>query len=376
MILRFGIATRITASDNPGLTVVPSGAKTQISSGLSFGFSSETRSAKLEFDTSARLKLTGRDTGSRQLASPAFDLAYRQNLSSSVLETEARLREVELSDGSNIQNFDTGTGKRRDAEIRATLNWGQNGPRGLGLTFGAGSQTYSDADPGLRDSTRLQFGINARLDLSAASRIDLGLDLSRFDEVGSAAPRPTVGLTAALTLDQPAGALVLRAGLSDMVEGQRLSLSVGRKLSFPRGTLEAEAGITRSVGGRTYLTGMLDYALTLPRSTVSLKASRRLTTGTDDTERLINTARAQLEHQFTPSVGLALQAGLARSEAPRTGLSVTNASASAILTRTLTPDWTLDLGLQHHSRRDDRIAGRAASNTIFLELRRDLTVRR
>ena len=76
----------------------------------------------------------------------------------------------------------------------------------------------------------------------------------------------------------------------------------------------------------------------------------------------------------TPSATLALSLNWAEQLDTATDLVTTNTNLSAVWSQSLTADWALDLGYTHRLR-DRDLVGKASSDNVFLELRRDFSIR-
>lgn len=375
MRLTFGLGLRAETDSNANLDPVSRGRTSRAISDLSFGLASTTRTARFALDAGVSLQgenaPRGRNNG---LQNPFAALSYGRDWADANFELSASLRETDLSTDSDVTNFDPLTGIRRVGKIDTALRWGENRPVGFGLSAGYTDTRYRNA-PGTPDHTIARVGLTARLDLSQASRLDLGLRGSRYDAVGAPRVRDTLGFDAGLTITRPRGSLGVHLAIDDTEDGQRQSLTLRNDLELPRGRLAYGLGATQGVDDRIRLTGSLDYSLALPRGALAIGLSRSVKADEQDAETVVSSASLSYRHALTPLSSLRFTANWATSRATLTNLDTTNTSLGATYSHELTRDWTLDIGYRHRLR-DAAGIGKARSNSVFLGLRREFAVLR
>ena len=164
-------------------------------------------------------------------------------------------------------------------------------------------------------------------------------------------------------------------GVTDTDTGQRFSAEVGRSYATPRTAFSGRIGATRGVTGEVYLSGSVTAARELPRGNLSLDLARAVVSGNEqNNEQVITSLRFGYLQNLTPLSNLGFAVDFADATVNTSGLSTTNASLTATYSRTLTPDWSMDLGLRHRYR-DESTIGPASSNELFLSLGRDFVTR-
>jgi hypothetical protein len=374
--MTFGLGFRAETNSNLGLDPVSAGRSSKAGVNLSFGLISETPISRLSFDAAAGL-LSGHGANlpSSGLNDPSLKLSYQRNAANADFNLSATLTDVDLTSARDVTDFDTGSGARRTASLSTGINWGTAAPLGFGLTAGVSDVRYHDTpSAGLTNSRSTRLGATARADLSEVLHLNLGLRDTHFEKDG-AATRDTLGLDVGLTLARPQGELGLRLGFDDTADGQRNSLSFEHRIDLPRAALSYSLGATRGVTGRTFATGALNYMQELPNGALNLGLNRAVQSSSEtDAETVQSSASLGWRQAVTPSATLALSLNWAEQLDTATDLVTTNTNLSAVWSQSLTADWALDLGYTRRLRDQDPV-GQADSDSVFLELRRDFSIR-
>ena len=371
--LTFGISFRAETNSNAGLDPISLGSTNKASIGLSFGLLSETNISRLAIDASARvLTATGAGSPATGLVDPTLSLSYARESANADFSFDAGLMDTDLSSDLAVTDFGAGPGTRRTTSLNTALNWGKTAPLGFGISAGVTDITYPDAGVDQVDNRTVRAGATLRADLSAVLRLDLGLRASQFEKA-TAASRDTLGLDAGLTLIRPRGDLTLRASMDDTADGTRQSLSFGQTIALPDAVLSYNLGATRGVDAQTHLTGAVNYQRELPNGAISLGLSRAVSSGSEtDAENLLTSASVGYQTALSPLANLSLSLDWAENIDTATDFGTTNTSLSATYSHDLAQDWALDIGYTHRLRDKDGV-GSGASDSLFLQLRRDFS---
>lgn len=374
-LLTFGVTFHAQTNSNAGLDPVSLGASNTASVGLSFGLLSETNISRLAFDASAKLLAeNGASASVTGFVDPRLSLSYSREAANADFSFEASLSGSDLASDLAVTDFDAGPGSRISTGVSTALNWGRTAPLGFGISAGLSTTTYQDAAPDLIDNRTLRAGASIRADLSDVVRLDLGLNASQFDKTGLAS-RDTLGLDAGLTLIRPRSEFSLRAAITDTADGTRQSLNFSHTLTLPDAALSYSLGAARGVDAQLRLTGSLEYQRDLPNGAFTIGLTRSLAAGSDtDAENLASSASVGYQTALGPLSNLSLSLDWAESIDTATDLGTANTSLQATYSQSLAKDWALDIGYTHRLRDKDG-GGRGVSDTLFLDLRRDFSLR-
>ena len=372
--LHYGLGLRVETESNAALAPVSTGNSQSAALALSFGLTSETALSRLDISASGNLQAAnGPDHLHNGLVDPTVRLSYDRAVATADFNVSANAIKADLAD-TDVTNFDTGSGTRQTNSVSTALNWGNRAPLGFGLSASLEDVQYDSANPELYDRRTARLGASLRADLSQVLQLTLAANASRFDPA-TGASRDTTGLQLGLTLTQPRDAFGVTLGLDDTPDGQRQRLGFTHQLELPQSALSYTIGVTRSSNDNIYMTGALSYQHALPQGNLSLDLNRAVTSSdTTDAETLQTSAALNWQQDITPTGSLTV--GLSWAEAVETAsdLATTNTRLSATWRQALGQDWALDLGYTHRLRDKDGI-GRGQSNLMFLELRRDFSVR-
>ena len=389
--LTFGVEQRFEVTDNLGLDVVSAGTTSQASTRLSFGLLTETRSARLEFDTSASLRAAnGPDFSGTEvsLSDPQMSLAYSRQAANAELEVSGFVRQTDVEFLRSLEDFIddtgqivlpddvTGTGNQLSYGMDVALTWGREAPVEVSLSAGISGLDYSDTSSGsLFDSQRQRAGVTMRLDLTPVTEASVSLRYSTYDDDDpTTTRRDTVSFEAGLDHRLLRGSLTSRLTAVDTEDGTRLGFRVGREIDLPAGAVSASVGATRSATGETNVTGALTVRKDLPLGQITAEVRRSVIAGNDDSEQLVNAVSLGYSQTLTPLASLNLDLSYIQNRQTATGADTTNASVSATYRYALTEDWGMDLGYRHRMRDEDGV-GRAHSNSVFMVLQRDFNFR-
>jgi hypothetical protein len=387
--LTFSFDSQITASDNPGFDLNPAEGGIWATGNLEFGISDETplSSFELNADFALRAGLAGDVEDGVDLPKRGLRLGYSRDGLDSAFEVKARLTESKIDFLRPLADFTDengdivlpddldeliGSGWRRQLGFDTTLTLGRNAPFGAVLGVGASELSYRDAsNPALDDSRRAYADVGLRFDLSAVTRLDVGLRYSIYED--SDQQDETWTLRSNLTFDRPDGNLRFGLTATETEDGTRISADVGRLIERPWGSIDARLGVIGTGDGGTTLGGGLKLNYDLPDARLTARLDRSLASGKDNDETLRTALALGYRKAINQRSALSLDIGYVEIDNRVTGLGTDLASLSLGYGYELTRDWTLNLGYAYRVRDEEGI-GRTQENAVTLTLRRGFEI--
>jgi hypothetical protein len=422
--LTFGVSSKLSVSDNYNLAVVAPGTSTILDTTLSFGYLTQTATDRFAFDIDGVLRASDIPGAGSDLR---FDdtnaaLSYSREGANSRFSATADYNRVNLdfldpfafanlSDATLINS--SGILARQNASLK--FETGINDPFGFGIELGHQGTDYSNTtDPSLFDSTTDDIALTSRLrlspvaeararvsqenyraddlvntdrttralsfglayELSPVTTLDASVGTQTIETVGAAKTRGTFG-TVSLTRALANGSAGLILDRSFGIEGGRTTITAKRSMDLPSGTLAYSLGVTRGELGGTEVVGSIAYSQTLPRGDLTASLDRSVQSSTSGNDTLTTNAALGYTLALTPASGMSLDFTYAQVDNVGTG-TATNTNRSSLraeYTHELTPDWDLSAGYEYQ-RRVTEGSGTANSNTIFMTLGREFSIRR
>ena len=378
--LTFGIVLGLDSNDNLDLTPVSPGTTNQFTTGLSFGMLTQTEATLFQLDLSVDLQWTDNPNLGQagfQNSLPDFALVWNHEAPNSEIEVAANYVVSNLDDLRPVDDFDTGTGLRRDTDLSFAYTWGTASPFQIGVEGDyALTDYYDNPSPGLIDSRDTLVGVNLGFDLNEVTNLTLGISQSVYEETqGPFDPEETLGYTADLTIQRPRGPVTGNAFYDDTWEGNRYGFTVGQDVDRTDAALSYAAGATRTaVTEKVVFTGELDYQYDLPNGAISATASRLVDYDSDNQESVTSGLSLTWTRQMTPLGALNLSLSAASQDVLVSDSTTMNAQAQVMWTQDIVQDWALDLGYIY-AQRDETGLDTATSNEVFLNLRKDFEFR-
>jgi hypothetical protein len=422
--LTFGVETTLSVSDNYNLAVTAPGTSSILDTTLSFGYLTETATDRFAFDIDGVLRASDIPDvgGDFRFDDANAALSYSREGADSRFSVTADYNRVNLdfldpfalADLSDVDLINS-SGTRESTNARLIFETGTSGPLGFGIELGQEAVDYSNTtDPGLFDSQTDDIALTSRLrlspvaearvrlsqenytaedavltdrttralsfgvayELSPITTLDVIVGAEEIDTVGSGTDRGSFGtLTLTRALANGSAGLILDRSFG--IEGGRTSLTVNRSMDLPSGTLAFSLGATKGENGDTELVGSVAYGQTLPNG--ELTASLDRTVESTDAGNDILTTNAAVGYSFetSPVSNLSFDFDYAQVDNVGSGTAsnTKRSSLKAQYTRELTPDWDLSAGYEHQ-RLVTEGSGTANSNTVFLTLGREFSIRR
>lgn len=422
--LTFGIETGLSVSDNYSLEVTSPGTSTILDTTLSFGYLSETPLSRFAFDLDGVLRvadLPGTGSSGTQFDDINAALRYTYDDRNTRIIATADYNRIDLDfldpfDLVDITDVDltSSGGTRNSNRARILFETGLSDPFGFGFELGHEEFSYSDTtDPGLFDTTTNDYALTTRLrlspvaeararlsqedytaggpdatdritralsfglayELSPAMVLDASIGIENIEEDGDT-DRGGVG-TLSLTQARVNGTAALLLDQSFGIEGGRTTLTAARDLALPSGTLAFTFGITNGEQSGIDFVGSIDYSQILPRGVLTASLDRRVDSSTSGNDILTTNAALGYTMALSPVSDLSFDFDYAEIENDGTGsTSDTNRKLlRAEYTYALTQDWGLSAGYEHQ-RLSTEGTGTANSNTVFLTVGREFSIRR
>ncbi|WP_456388106.1 hypothetical protein [Profundibacter sp.] len=377
--LTAGIALRFEANDNINLKPGSPDSRQKLSTILSFGVLSETRTKRFAFDLGGQFRYQDGSGATRErygFEKPVISLAYNQHSAAARFEFTASLRETDLSDIPDSVTFLTLDGTRRKALVETRLDLRDDQPLGFGMFARAENVSYGGAAAPLQVGyLRTTVGASARMDINDASQLNINLSHSLYDDDTAGPTRTTNNLTAALNIDRKVGIATGTLGFTDTENGHRVTASVGHSLVLPYGEQSFSLGATRGTTGTVYAIGTLDLAYDLPRGQLRAGLDRRVTNNDSiDSEELRTDLSFSYLQELSALSDLRMDITWSEEAQTRTATSMKNTSIGLTYNYDLAQDWQLSAGYKHKTRQVSGL-NRASSNSVFFQIKREIRAR-
>lgn len=391
--LSFGFSQRFEADDNLPLALTSPGTAYQSVTRLSFALKSETPNDRIALNASTVVRgAFGKGVANTgvKVDDPRFDLAYSHDAGNSTFSVAANYRRSDLQflrplsdfiDANGVLVLPTdladlfGTGFRTDYGLNGALNFGANGPFGVGFTVGLTGLNYDKVtNPSLVDSRNETIGTNVRLRLNDVTDATVNLGFGRFQNLAASTSSTSRTLSAGLTRAMVYGTASANLTARNSGNGTRLSLDLKRSLTLPSGGLSIGFGATKLGGSPTSMTGSIDWSQQLPAATISVRVSRAIAYTLTNTEQLQTSLSLGYNQSLSSISGLSVSVAYALADPTGVNNNTKNTNLSASYYRSMTPDWNLNVGYSYTLRDRDTV-GKSKSNQVFLGLQRTFNIR-
>ena len=433
-VLRFGISSTLSATDNYNLDPNNSENAELFDTRLSLGYINRRANDVLSLDLSGVLRANEPPGGSNTFDDRRARFGYDREGVNSALSFGA---DYSLSSVDALDPFDDNLffeddpleegdltqdrGDREQIGARFSFESGLNDSVGFILDGRYRERTFTDTtDPDLFDTelfnisgtTRFTFSpvtetrvvlryedysaddgpqtdrqtSSVNLELTQAlSRVDtldvsLGFQEIETDEtiLGVRQSDTDTGLIGSIDLSRELtrGTIGTSFDVSESVNGRTATWLVSRAMPLPRGAIEISLGATSDVDDTILPVGSLEFTHEMKRSTLTASLERQVRTSSRSNE--LRTTRASLGYDYEINSLSALEfsanvAELAQSGGPTVNDTI-RADLRAAYSRDLTKDWRFSTGYEYRMRDEDGV-GSASSNRVFLTLERNFVLR-
>ncbi len=391
--LTFGIDQVFDVDDNLDLDVISAGTTTQSTTGLSFGLTSDTGISSLALNASTGLQFQNEPTGTTSddfdLNATRIGLAYDRGVANSSLSVNGVYTMDQINSVLTLSSFPTntgvpidlsqlnGTGQRRFYALNAGLNYGLQDPIGYQLSAGFNGIDYANAsDPTLFGSTRANLGLALTLRLSEVDQGRVGLNWGDFTSDDPGNPDSTdFGLDLGVTRTLPNGTVGFSIFATDSTDpgNSRAGFNLSRALTLPTGSLSGDLGVTQLENADPEFTGGISWQQNLPNGGINLNFIQAVQNDVNNQPEYVTGLRIGYDRTLNPLSQLAFDVGYSLSDATTSSARTETGNFRAVYSRSLTPDWALDVGYNYNQREEDG-NGMARSNSVFLGFSRSWDV--
>lgn len=391
--LSFGFSQRLEVDDNLPLALTSPGTAYQTVTRLSFALKSETPNERIALNAATVLRgAFGKGVANTGVTvdDPRFDLAYARDGGNSNFSLGANYRRSDLQflrplsdflDANGVLVLPTdladlfGTGFRTDYGLNGAINFGANGPFGVGLTLGIAGLSYDKvSNPALVESRNESLGTNLRLRLNDVTDATVTLGFSRYNNLATSISSTSRSLSAGVTRAMVSGTASANIAARNSGNGTRLSLDLRRSLALPTGGLSFGIGATKLGGALTSMTGTIDWSQQLPAASITVRLNRAVTYTLTNSEQLQTMLSLGYNQTLSSVSGLNLNASYALADPTGVNNDSRNTNLSAAYFQSVTPDWNLNVGYTYTLRDRDTV-GKSKSNQVFVGLQRTFNIR-
>lgn len=425
-----GVKTGISIDDNFKLSPGGgTGTSTISDTNLSFGIGSITSNQTIRLDTSGVLRfahIPGRSVNGFE--DPNLRFKYIRDAANSRLTIDANYRHAdrEFLDPFQVEReqqqstgLTTNGGTVTWRAARLVYEMGLNDPIGFKFDLSHNQRDYANVPNPLTyfDNKTDKAAITGTFALSQVSNVSATAAYTKYDalDVFRTSRRTTdfsVGLTQDInpvlrmnvsagytriktdqlgiitTKDGATGSLDFVRQLSNgsasvniaesvNQNGNRSTLTFGRTIQLPTGSIGASIGLTRGPSGGFDSVGTLSYDRTLKYSNYTVSLSRVATTNTASAEIIDTRLAVNYGYQIdtTSRIDVTLDWGRQEDGGGGTIPTVQRTNLRAAYTRALTSDWNLQGGVLLRHLSDSSVANDAQSNALFVTLDRSFSFR-
>lgn len=413
--------TTADVNTNPGLTAVSAGTTLGLSENLGFSFRTQTRTQLLELFGSAGLSLSQPVGGASTttITQPKITLHYfRESANSNLdLSTDYWTGDVTSAFDADPTSavamiVDTGTLAKTGAAF--SYNWGITAPLGFSVNASYNQNDYTGiTNPNLFDSTTMGLGISANMRLSPSTQATLTARRTEYvssdafatssdtmnysfnvshDLSGALTMNTNIGYRdrsttasgvtttssgyfagAGITQALPRGSVSSNLKIDAAGSTTTTSLSFGRTVDLPDGSLSASVSADWSAGSAPQFLGSATYTKQFSDGSLSLDLKQSLTTDNLGQDIKLSNLGIAYQKALNSVAGINLSLSISQTEDGGAGAIPTQnrATFSASYSQAITPDWDLSVGYSHRRNAGSAIAT-ADSDSIFLTLMRDV----
>jgi hypothetical protein len=247
------------------------------------------------------------------------------------------------------------------------------------VTLSAGQTFYNADDLVQTDRVTTDLSVGLQQDVNPSLRFNgqIGYTDVETDRLGIVTNK--TGATGSLSVTQQVTNGDYNASLSSTLNqnGGRTTLTLGRNLQLPTGTLGASIGLTKGDTGTTGTLARLSYNRQLKTSNYGISLNRSLTTNAQDQDVLDTRIAVNYGYEIDNSsrLDVTFDYGLSQDGGAGSVPTVERANLKAAYTRALTSDWNLQGGVLLRHIDDSSSANSAQSRSVFVTIDRNFSFR-
>lgn len=403
------VSQGIKWSDNPSFLSAGSDSALLGTSQLEFGLTQGNRQNQFTLTAGAGVEYELDGSNSRWL-DPNLALNYVRDSRDMRLELNAsgtrnRLSDLNLSDGFDEDDLQTGDSTRDDLQFRASLQTGRTARFGTQWTISRNQRDYSD-DGSYNDtstdryegilrfdwnrlaSSRLSFsrreyqtdssevsdkdtttfGLNNSFQINKVTELDLGLRYSKIEE--ETREFDGFSYSADLTIDRPNGELTLSFDSSYNETGRRENLRLGRTMDQKWGSIGGSIGVSRNDDGD--LQPLYTLSLTRNAKTARFTANlnQQIAVSNADQDVLRTQLSLAYQQEINSRSSFDARLGLADSRNLDNDDDTSRLNGSLTYRHQVGADWGLAAGVSHTTAFSDT-GSDTERNEVFMRLEKD-----
>ncbi len=237
---------------------------------------------------------------------------------------------------------------------------------------------YSADDLRQTDRTTTDYSIGLTQQVNPVLALGASLGNTRVETDSVTGTTTTSGVVGSLSLTKTLddGSIFGTLSSSRNQNGERITLSFGRDLQLPTGSLRAVVGYTTADTGGSNVIGSLAYAKQLPDGSLTLSLDRSASTNSLDQEVIDTRLSAGYSHNLNAisRLGINFNWGETQDTGTTGAQTIRTSNVTASYDRDLTSDWTMSGGVTLRHRFETGV-GSAQSTALFLSLGRNFSYR-
>lgn len=233
----------------------------------------------------------------------------------------------------------------------------------------------------ITDRTTTDYSVGVAYDINPVLNLDAQVGYTDVETVrpsGTSSRSGVVG-SIALTKSLPNGTVFGSLSSTRNQNGSRVSLTFGRDLQLPTGSLRAVIGTTKADTGNSSVIGSLSYTRQFATDTLTVSINRSASTNANDDEILDTRFGVGYSHPINnvSRLGLSFDWGQTKDTGATTASTVELTNLQATYSYDLTSDWSLSSGIEWRKRVDtDPLSPTDADSTsLFVTLGRNFSFR-